>query len=267
MLLSKKQFKYGYFEIRFKLPGAAPAGKHWNGSPNFWLYQGNDTNGTPYCEIDIYEINGYNNTYTSNIHYRRSNWTTDSSQFHSPGTISGNTWHTAGLLWTSDAVKYYLDGVNVYDMTKKEVRTDSLMPMQIVIDVSAPANNFCTYFDANTAFDYTYEVDYVKVWQLNYGCSQNDKTFCSNFDPANYGRIYKSVVLDGSSCVDAITNKNYTDALGTKYVTLDAGFSIDNNSTVIINSQGCSSDTIPFSLAPGPPQQGYISHTQHNSEQ
>ena len=265
MLLSKNQFKYGYFEIKFKLPGAAPTGKNWKCGPNFWLYQGNNAD-VPYCEIDIFEINGYDNTYTSNIHYRHAPKTSgDISQYHSPGTVSANTWHTAGLLWTSDAIKYYLDGNWIYEMTKDSVHIDSLAPMQIVVDLFSPVRNFCKYFDANSYFPYTYEVDYVKVWQLNYGCSQNNKTFCSDFAPNNYGRIYKSVTLDGGSCVDAITNKPYTDALGTNYVTLDQGFSIDNNSTMLINTEGCSKYYQPFELAPGPAQSGYISHTQHNS--
>lgn len=251
MLYSKYQFKYGYFELKFKIPDRndLPFLVKYPSGPNFWLWAGGNEGDpnvpVPYSEIDIFEIDAYNGVYTSNIHYLHypglPSIQPEISQYHIAGEISGDVWHVAACNWTSDKIEYFLDGNLLYTMTNDSVRIDSLLPMAMIIDVNAPAVNFCRWYNPLfSAFPYNYDIDYVRVYQLKQGCSKTSKTFCSDFDPEAYGKMFKSVLVDGSSCIDAITNTHYTDILGVNYVTLDQGFSVDGNSTVLIDSQGCS---------------------------
>jgi hypothetical protein len=246
MLLSKYRYKYGFYEIKFKLPASVTAPYKYSAGPNFWLWQSGDT--VNYSEIDIFEINGRNNIYTCNAHYRRYPQTAEAdkkSYFFTDSTgISGNVWHYAGCLWTGTQVAYYLDGSVIAVMDHPQIREDSLIPMQMIIDINAPVHHLGEIFDPTYSVDYQYQIDYVKVWQLSEDCS-TDKSYCSAFNPATYvSRLYKSITIGGSGCTDAVTNTANLGLYATDYVLLDEGFSIDGNSTVTIDLQGCDGTTI-----------------------
>lgn len=271
MLLSKYKFKYGYFEMKFKIPLRPTSPAKWSTGPNFWLWAGGDS-AVPYSEIDIFEINAINGVYKSNVHYIHAPH--DPSAYNTINQqsvgylINDSAWHIAGMLWTSDQINYYKDGALIHSITKDSVRIDSLLPMNMIVDVNAPARNYCQAFDQLSQFPYTFYVDYVKVWQLKpwNGCTKNANIYCGNFNPAAYGKSYKYVEFDGSTCVDALTNINYTQALGEKYVTLSQGFSIDNNSTMLINSKGCTSVLQQNISGIGPPPSAYQRKLKENIE-
>lgn len=240
-LISNYKFRYGYFELRFKLPPAVNAPYKYSTSSNFFLWDANST--ITASEIDIMELCDSNNYFTNNIHYKHSPNDRDTSQQFSPGTISADAWHTIGCLWTSHDIVFYLDTVEINRLTNKGIRPDSLLPMPIVLALGAPADNFCKVFDPVYSRDYNWQIDYVKVWQIKPACN-TAKTFCATaFNPTTYisqDSLYQSVTLGGAGCAaQAINNTNYISIYGSNYVLLDEGFSIDNNSTAVIDVQDC----------------------------
>jgi len=54
--MSKETFKYGYFEIRCKLPKPVSPKTNKGKGPNFWLWASNSR--VTWSEIDIFEFNG-----------------------------------------------------------------------------------------------------------------------------------------------------------------------------------------------------------------
>ncbi|NVO03566.1 MAG: family 16 glycosylhydrolase [Bacteroidetes bacterium] len=239
-LISKYKFKYGYFEMRFKTPPAATYPNRYSTSTNFWLWANDSI--MPWSEIDIMEKRDSDNWVTSNLHYNHypeSGNVPLHNEFFNNGQISANSWHTVGCLWTNARIVFYLDGVEVNHLTKSDIHPDSLLAMPIIIGIGGPAGNFCQLFNPTYSLDYNWQIDYVKVWQINKDCN-TAKTYCNNYNPI-VSKLYQSVTLDGSTCSDAITNTNYTSLYGTNYVLLNEGFSIDNNSAVLMDILDCNS--------------------------
>jgi len=177
MLYSKRTFRYGYFEIRFKLPSppAAPY-SHQGFGPNFWLY-GNKPPVNITSEIDIFEIiamnpaRGDSNRYTSTVHYA------DKEMARRPNVHSeaignklfGDTaWHIASAWWTPEFIKFYLDDSLYFTVQDNpKIPVDKLVDLTMLIDVNAPVSGRCNNFDpVHTQFPYVYEIDYVRVYQM-----------------------------------------------------------------------------------------------------
>lgn len=127
-------FKYGYLEIRAKVPF-----KHgvW---PGFWMVSndalGNEKSnekGAYNIETDIIEVFGNETTLMPNIHkwyynlvdinantnsndYHRmisdiENANNNRTQYAFADTATANDWHTYGMLWTEDSIQMLVDGV------------------------------------------------------------------------------------------------------------------------------------------------------------
>jgi len=278
MLYSKKLFRYGYFEIKFKLPEPpTPPKRHLGFGPNFWLYNAdkNGNNGWKNyaSEIDIFEINSYDslnnqsNLYTSNVHYQ--NCPVDSlchkQSMAEYGHISSNVWHTAGVNWTPSKLEFYFDNTLIRELIGEslDIPFDSLISMPIWIDVNAPASNFCVAFDTinsnGTSFPYVYTINCVKVWHMEHSCS-TVKNYC-NFSPLLYdSKLYKSVTIGGQGCNASISNQNFVSIYATDFIELNEGVSVDANSTVVLDIQNCVDYTIDADLyqSPVPPPDSFF---------
>lgn len=261
MLRSKYHFKYGYFEIRFRLPTLPTSPQTFMGmGPNFWLYNANNSLNNAWSEIDVFEIHAYNNLATNNIIYQ--SYPKDSLNFYSQGVnyaqISSPNWHTAGAYWTPNNIEIYFDGIKINQITDSRIKPDSMVEMPILLTMNAPTQGWCELIDtANTVFPYTYEIDYVKVWQPKEACDTS-KTYCSNFNPVTYkSKIYSDVTIGGTGCNSPVNNYSNLSIRGKNYVLLNEGFSIDNNSDVLIDNPPCSgkvnSTYIPSYYAAPPP--------------
>lgn len=167
MLYSKQLFRYGYFEMRFKIPAG---GEDKPVSPSFWLWYG-AAGETEYNEIDIAEISAYHNNYCGpNIHLRMKDQP-DSLMYHGANERRkakeihlDSSWHVASCLWTKRRIEIRVDGV-VQKVYRKPARL--LETMGIVIDVAYPAYNYLT---GRTSIDevpevYDFTIDYVRVYQ------------------------------------------------------------------------------------------------------
>jgi len=241
MLYSKWDFRYGYFEIQFKLPPVPASPKNLQGhGATFWLWSGDYGN---YSEIDGFEINGYDPNLQQyyiaggNSHYAAGSGQPN-SDFHSYNNITPNTWHTMGINWTSHSIEYYID--NALQFTSYN-HPDSLSPMALIITCGgnyAPVDNYCEPFDTSatgTYFPFIYEINYVKIWQPKKDC--NTDITLANFNPTTYSnKLHKSITM-GTNI--SITNQSNQSFWGQDYILMNNQTYIDENSNVSFNVTDC----------------------------
>ena len=179
-LFSRQKFRFGYYEIRFRLPkNPDPPFTYQGFGPNFWLW-GNNPPENKSSELDVFEIIAFNpvksdyNKYTSAVHYSGE----PSDKHHTVHTESlGNflktdtAWHTAAAWWTKEFIHFYFDDSLYYSVQNNpEIPVDKLAEMYLIVDINAPVPGRCNNFDpVHTRFPYVYEVDYVRVYQLKQG--------------------------------------------------------------------------------------------------
>lgn len=183
-------FKYGYVEMRAKIPFGAPA------FPSFWMKSviNNDMHG----EIDIFEHFCYNGPQwiQSGIH----KWYLDDSSTHivnnSVGHINvpadGN-WHTYGLLWTPEKLEFKLDGTTYHTIDisanwgsyTKYTKDDSdgttieadnaifhdyyYLIMNNYLHTPAGSDNASYAANSSTDLPTEYVIDYVRLYQNSDG--------------------------------------------------------------------------------------------------
>lgn len=118
-VITKKGYKYGYYESRFKIP----PGKGWHTS--FWMMYKLPSTGIPYSklyqEIDVCENDSRSQTsYSTNLH----NYDPVHSSFGGVGVSTPNLsadFHVWACEFTPQEVKYYFEGklVRTLDATKQ----------------------------------------------------------------------------------------------------------------------------------------------------
>jgi beta-glucanase (GH16 family) len=114
----KKHFGYGYFEARLKMPAG---GGTW---PAFWTLGTNiNTVGWPLCgELDVMEYAGNSPfTNTSAVHYRNPS----GAHQYKMGALNNSLslsqgFHTYGMLWMPNEVKFYIDDRQVLVVKKSD---------------------------------------------------------------------------------------------------------------------------------------------------
>lgn len=168
--------KYGYFEVRAWVPSAATDSRGiW---PAFWLRADNKPG-----EIDV--IESYGGTTTKNFDpsssYEWNSWH-DTQQVLSKDHTWGRAdvgsdkiwegWHTYGVNWSPNCLRYLYDGktVGLVDFndpkTKPYFRSntfDSTFHLRINMQVGS---NYWGWADpAHTRDEFTYKVDWVRVYQ------------------------------------------------------------------------------------------------------
>lgn len=183
-------FKYGYVEMRAKIPFGAPA------FPSFWMKSviSNNSHG----EIDIFEH--FSETGATWIQSGIHKWYLDDAKTHLVNTaVNGinvpadGNWHTYGLLWTREKLEFKLDGKTYHTIDisanwgsyKKYTAADSegkiisddndifhdyyYLIMNNYINTPARVGNVDYAANANSVLPTTYEIDYVKLYQNSDG--------------------------------------------------------------------------------------------------
>ena len=269
MLISKQKFKYGYFEIRCKLPKPTYPYTNKGVGPNFWLY-GVD-NVSSWSEIDIFEFHGDSSICNANEFLEDIYGDTIYGVPGRPSDIyiDFSTYHTFAALWTPDKIEFYYDNVLFTTFT---YHVDRLAAMPMIIDVNFPISGLYETIDTvNTLLPRYYKVDYVKVWQLKMdsvtSCNE-DKVYC-NFNPSTYNdSLYKSVTIGGSGCNASITNQSNFSIYGNDFVELNEGFSVDNQTNIYINAQNnCpeqQSKNLSVPNPVGPPPDSYYKRMKYH---
>ncbi|MDA0293671.1 MAG: family 16 glycosylhydrolase, partial [Verrucomicrobia bacterium] len=172
----KRNFKYGKFEFRAKLPsGQGP----W---PAAWMLGSNiSTVGWPQCgEIDVMEWRGTFGDANTVGH-----------ALHSPARHGGNPvepaertpvsnpsteFHTYAVVWNSDSFIFSVDGVDVATLTPPAADAEVFRKQFFLLLNLAMGGAYNGYEIDETLTGATYEVDYVRVYQDPAGNSPTDTT-------------------------------------------------------------------------------------------
>jgi beta-glucanase (GH16 family) len=159
----KKEFLYGYFEARAKLPVGQGI---W---PAFWMLGSNiDEVGWPKSgEIDILEYVGkepqmvYTTLHTQDSHGNSIN----SKKTKIEGIEDG--FHRFGIDWTKDKMDFYVDGILIYTFYPEVKNEDTWpfdKPFYFLVNLAIGGNFGGPEVD-DTIFPQKFIVDYIKVYQ------------------------------------------------------------------------------------------------------
>jgi len=169
-LNSKFAFTYGKVEVRAKLPsgiGTWPAiwmlGKNINEDGAYWDNQGFDTTPWPACgEIDIMEHWGDNQNYVQSATHTPSSFGGTVNHGGQTVTTASTAFHTYTLEWTTDHLKFSVDGAEhyTYDPVVKNADTWPFDKEQYLLLNIAIQPSISSAFTSGAM-----EIDYVRVYQ------------------------------------------------------------------------------------------------------
>lgn len=223
-LFSKPSFKYGYFEIKSRFPMCARDRTGSGFSPSFWMFPNyRHVKQFHYSEIDIYEIRGYDNTHTCNVHYSDSTHPSASSfpgadydipywDMRSYGDtlydfkVNNLLFHTYAAEWNSKNIKIFFDDSLIRQTESDILDVNYMLPMNLFISNTANPSNF--YDDGNTVNEstvlpYNYDIDHIRVYQLH--CDkETDVNEILDFGNYEYG-VKKSIILSGRTVLPTNT--------------------------------------------------------------
>lgn len=159
----KKEFTYGYMEVRAKLPQGQGI---W---PAFWMLGGNIKQaGWPLAgEIDILEYVGKNPhmVYTS-LHTQDSHGETINTR-KTEFTDIEEGFHIFAIDWTKDSITFYVDDAPVYTFAPEE-KTEAVWPFHkpfyFLVNMAVGGNFGGPEVD-DSIFPQTYILDYIRVYQ------------------------------------------------------------------------------------------------------
>jgi len=263
MLMSKKVFKYGYFEMKCRLPNLSGCKNNKGVGANFWLHNkstgkqwvtnpkcslvwdNENSRSDCYSEIDIFEFNHYEraHNYTNNSHFIECGSSAAkvdqglSNRDYFSVNFNNNEYHKFAAAWFPDRIEYYIDDVLINQV---ENHSDLMIPMPIYIDFNVL--NFNEFPDANTVFPYNYEIDYVRVYSLNLDCESDANYMSGDISNLHDGKVKKSISIGFTG-----QSNNLAYIIGNKSVSLRAiediiiedGFYIDDSSELYINNNSC----------------------------
>ena len=177
-VISKKQFQYGYMEVKVKSANTQVTSSFW-------------TTGQKSSELDMFEMFGGHKTSDSwrkRLKFNIISWDPDNTYYLPDGKgpvhtrniqVEHNTaddFHVYGFDWTSEYIKVYVDGVLHPEgtITKINLTSNGSDPERWVTDTP-----YWIWFDSETfpwlgiptASDLPkpaeYQIEYIRVWQKN----------------------------------------------------------------------------------------------------
>jgi beta-glucanase (GH16 family) len=159
----KKEFQYGYFETRAKLPVGQGV---W---PAFWMLGSNiDKVGWPLCgEIDILEYVGREpDIIFTSLHTQDSHGNTINTKKTKIEDIEEG-YHIYGMDWSKDKIDFFVDSTLVYTFNP-ENKTEAIwpynQPFYLIVNL-AIGGNFGGHDIDDSIFPQDFSVDYIRVYQ------------------------------------------------------------------------------------------------------
>ncbi len=182
---STMEFRYGYFEIRAKIPF------HYGNSGAFWFCATKKTETGLKPEIDMVELLGSENNVVSNLHTWGDYHTSfdgrlpravRSHTFPTSGDALSEEFHTYSMDWTPDAISFAVDGetycscplteegkANFRKIEGKELDLDVFrLPVYFILSefLYTPARKLGWGLKGDEApFVYTLQVEHVALYQ------------------------------------------------------------------------------------------------------
>ena len=181
-LLTKNKFEvaYGRIEARIKVPSGAGL---W---PAFWSLGTNiDRVGWPQSgEIDIMEnVGRLPNEIFGTIHGPGYSGGASFGQSYDFGSPAADEFHTFGVEWQPDVIRWYVDGIQYHQATPADVAPNQWVfnhPFFLLLNV-AVGGNFGGPVGADTVFPQEMLVDYVRLYQARDTAERFEATFTDNF--------------------------------------------------------------------------------------
>ncbi|MEA2884543.1 MAG: hypothetical protein QOH32_3799 [Bradyrhizobium sp.] len=151
--------KYGYFEIRSKIPVGTGV---W---PAFWLLA--DDGGWP-PEIDVMEGRGQRRgDLVMTTHWRiPATGFVESCGFDFSVQDASTAFHDYGVLWQPDRIVYFIDRKPVSDIKVPAGFED---PMYMIVNLAMGSKNFqgVGYVNADSPAAVEFEIDRISAWQID----------------------------------------------------------------------------------------------------
>lgn len=250
MLRSHNKYRYGYFEMRFHLPNLDPDSNNTGIGPNFWLWDHHDT--IPWSEIDIFEIKDdsmfYNPGQYKHYHSAATHITPDAStekimkyKYFNQLNFCDTCYTKFSVLWDDKSIKYYVNGNNVWE---SDNFPDRMIAMPIIIGYAVPINldddNNHTPILPNphTILPYSYDIDYVKAYQLKQYCNSDYVITSFNPDNFDYG-LYKTISLGGSGSSSTIASGKVVPLMATDGITINGTFTVELGAEFSLETRPC----------------------------
>lgn len=257
-IISKETFKYGYFEIRCKLPvleGSGYTGKGLGPAVMLWPtgYNG-DSFRDPYApsitdvrwsEIDIFEFDAENNLHTCNVHYEDiyynnggdgPYWSLRQSPYSYDFQVDFSTFHKFGCEWTPNYISFYIDD-KLIRTTYTEFAND-LIPMNFCTGIAIPNSGFGKNIVSNTKFPYEYQIDYIKVYKLVMDCSTDISQNSFNFLTFD-NKVKRTITIGGGNSNCIVPLGESVSLRATQSIILNDGFEVPVGSEFIANICDC----------------------------
>lgn len=162
---TNSSWTYGYFEARLKLPTGKGT---W---PAFWMMPKNFTAWPDDGEIDIMEEVGYHANYvSSSIHCAAYNHMLGTQKTAESLCSTAQTdFHIYGCLWTSEYIKFYVDGKETLTFSNDGKGNKSTWPFNapfyLKLNLAWGGDWGGAQGVDESVLPATYEVDYVRVYQ------------------------------------------------------------------------------------------------------
>lgn len=260
-----RRFKYGYFEIRCRLP------QHKGTFPAFWLQKSSTNSHDPYYEeIDIFEhTRHYMNPSSGNpnnqnvedtarifsvgIYHNLTGQSPDLSTEHYasnylmvPDTSNDlSDWHTFGCEWLPDHVYWYLDGclINSYFDQEHIPCHEMNLIANYAIDRYAlkhdKTNNTWNPIWFGSA---EMDIDYIHVYQLIWNCGIDEIITCqTDLDSFEYG-VKKSVSITSTNGESIISSNDKVTFRVTDSFEVTGAFQVSNGAEFTVLMQDCKSN-------------------------
>lgn len=242
-LTSETKFKYGYFEIKVRLP-KPPSGKTNRGiGANFWLNWHDEILSTvsDVSEIDIVEfIHGKGNSHYAslNTHHEPPNGVrtherdSDLSweQFHF-GHLNDGGWHKIAAAWTPNKIDFFRDDRMVY---RSHHSPSAMIPQRIVVDLNVFTGSEA--IDHTTLLPYHYEVDYVRVYRMNNNYCKASLSTCDIDDI--YPSVYRRIDINGN-CNPTVHSGDTVICRAAEGITLQSDFTVMPGATFVADISSC----------------------------
>jgi beta-glucanase (GH16 family) len=247
-LCSIEDWKYGYFESRFRLPYIDTTQNTIQGmGPAFWTIggDGNEIDIGEFCNYSYYPPNDNLITKTPTtwptLHYDNYNDNFSGSDLKTH--INDGNFHKYAAKWSPERVDFYIDDIykQSLDMLDSGNYCSAIDDQEIIFDLNIG-------FDApylpndSTFFPYEMQIDWVRLYQLNQRC-ESDTTFCS-FNPATFDfSLYKSINIGDGSCSISLSSANPIDLLAIDYIQINKGVTIPLGTELLLDFEQCQPDT------------------------